>query len=754
MNDHAVILAGGDNPRLHPLTCSRPAAMLPVCGKTIICRTLDTLRRQGFSHVHIAADRLSNVLKECLDGENANLIVTSPSEESCFPIAEAAGQSDGGDLIAINGSLLFDTDLNAAAAAHKKTGADITVLTVRTDRPSNSSAAAVAKNGKVTSIILTPSHESCASDLAVAGIFILSRSAAEKAKNYGSLLEDYIPDVIGRGGKVMNFTAEGVFIDVDSPEALFAASNAVLEGKLSNMGENVSKKNGRGLPNSYIAKSASIANGAVIGGGTVIGENVTVCRGAKLNGAIVMDGAFIGERATVNGGIIGAGARLLSDSSVFEGAVVGDGAVIDEQAVVRCGVKVWNGKHVEGCASQNVKYGFPAPICVGEDGICGETGSVITPRTAAAAGSALASLTDSGAKIGIGFSSNSASESLALAAAAGAAAAGAEVWLFGAVSAPELAYCTSVSGLTAGCRIDAGVTAKIRLCSGDGLPLSRKEEKVVERGIGGEYRRADFKHFGKIRGTSAITRLYRNMLEKTAPKALNGIRAVLNTPGERITAVCGDILDRISDRDGSPIVFHIGSDGLGTSAYTEETGYVFEEKLILICCTRRFEQGYDIALPYDFPQAADKLAERYGRKVLRYSLCPSDESDREARALALETPFVRDGAALVLSVLETLSAKGMGLAEATAQLPETALASRFVAVSGKPVRMLRKICTDKAASGDGIVLNDKRGRILIRPVKTEKGVIMKAESFSMEAASELCDFYQEKLKMLDVRGEK
>ena len=157
--------------------------------------------------------------------------------------------------------------------------------------------------------------------------------------------------------------------------------------------------------------------------------------------------------------------------------------------------------------------------------------------------------------------------------------------------------------------------------------------------------------------------------------------------------------------------------------------------------------GHDIALPYNFPMTADKIAEKYGCKVFRYSGCPSDKSDSEARKLALKTPFVRDGAALALTVLETLESRGITLAEAVRELPEMALATRFVAVDKHPMKLLKSLTAEKQASGDGITLNDARGRVLIRPVKTEKGVIMQAESFSMETASELCDFYQDILLM-------
>lgn len=745
----ALILAGGDALRLRPLSCTKPAAMLPVCGVPLISYTLDLLAQHRFSRVIIAADRLAASLKDFV-GTDADFILSRAPEGSCRALENAARISDSDEIVVIFGNLLFDTDLSAATAFHRNSRADVTVLT-RGAADSEESVLAVTDGDRVTALIDSPARENCRSDTAAAGVFIVSRRTALSAAESGEdILKEFIPSLIRKNGNVIGFPAEGLFCAVNNFEGFFAANAAVLGGDYPRRPEHiVSRREERpelklSVP-AYIAPSADIAAGAEIGAGTVIGENVTVCRGAKLRGAVVMDGAYIGERAELYGAAVGTGARLLSGAELYEGAIVGDSAVIAEQAVVQSGVKIWNGRHIDAYAhaEQDIRYGFLAPMKIGEDGICGETGSIVTPQTAAAAGSALASL---GGKIGVGFKDSSASKSLALAVCAGITAAGAEAWLFGEVSAPALAFCTARSGLSAGCWVEAGVTAKIRLCSGDGLPLTRSEEKIIEGGVNrGEYRRASFMRFGEIRGTEAIARLYDAMLENTAPKKLTRLRAALNSSGKAVQGVCGDILDRINAANGETIVFHIGSDGRGVSAYTDETGYVFEEKLMLIACARRFAKGYDVALPYDFPQAADSLAERFGSKVLRYSGCPSDKGDSEARRLAAETPFVRDGAALMLAVLETLESRGISLAEAVSELPEMALSTRFVAIDRQPVKLLRSIFSDMQASGDGITVNDKRGRVLIRPVKSEKGVMIRAESFSAEFSSELCDFYQDLL---------
>lgn len=746
----ALILTGGDGLRLRPLTCTKPKAMLPVCGVPIISYTLGLLEK-NFTSVFIAADRLSNTITDYLDDRTEpDFIISSSPEGSCFPLAEAARISDAGAIAVFFGDLLFDMDLSALLSAHSASDADITVVTVKTDRPSHCTLA-VTDETNVTEIISDPARESCVSDSAAAGIFIINSEIALLAENYTDILTEFIPAVIRDDGKVKSFTSDGIFIDVNTPDDFFSANKAVLSGIFPHKPSDIVESTADfsdielSLP-ACIPESADIAPNVIIGADTVIGENVTICRGAKINGGIIMDGAFIGERATVNYAVIGTGARLLTGAAAYEGAVIGDCAVLAEQAAVQSGVKIWNGRHIDSyaCASQDIKYGFLTPLRISEDGICGETGSVISPQIAAAAGSALASL---GKKIGVGYKDNPASKSLALAVASGITSAGSEAWLFGVTTVPSLSFCTEKSELSAGCLIDAGITAKIRFCSSDGLSLTRSEEKIIEGGINrSEYRKAGFMHFGALRDASSVTRLYRNMLEKTAPEKLTMLRAVINTPGSTVNEICGEIFKKINSKNGSPIIFHIGSDGRGTSAYTEETGYVFEEKLILICCIRHFSLGHDIALPHNFPEAADKLAEKYGCKVYRYSGCTSGESDSTSRRLALKTPFVRDGAALALTVLDILEKRRITLAEAVKELPEIALSTRFVPIDKHPMKLLKKISAEKKASGDGITISDSRGRVMIRPVKTGKGVIMQVESFSAEIASELCDFYQNLLQ--------
>ncbi len=743
---------------MRPLTCNMPKAMLPVANIPLINYTLSILERYNITNCIISADRFSNLLSEFL-GESGTLdfSLSDNPEGTARGLEKAVKYARTDYIIAVNSDVLFDFDLQAVIRHHEHKNCDITLVVKPASNPSDY-IIAVTESGVVSGINEHQPRESCVSNLAVTGVMVIRTELAGRISGYGSdIITECIPAMIKEGIKVNTYTETGFWIDVNTQNDYIAANSAVVRGDYQYNQSDIiihpDEKSGINvIPPAVIAPNAQVAHGAEIHNGSIIGENATVCKGAKIHGGIIMNGAFIGERATVNQAVIGDGAKILSGAAVYEGAVIGSGAVIGENAVVNKGIKIWNGRQIEpyACAANDIKYGFAKPISIDDDGITGETNGIITPQIASVLGSSAVTV---GGKIGVGYNETSASKSLALSIASGVMAAGGDVWLFGETTEPELSFCVRTCELSCGCFVDAGVTAKIKFVSSDGLPLTRAEEKAIEAGINrSEYKRAAFMHFGILKNCPEMSELYKNFIRKTAPEKLNGIRAVVNAPGEKISELCDGILKEINDKNGEPIVFHLSSDGRKISAYTDETGYVFHEKLTLLCCQRQFQKGEDIALPYDFPTVADKLAERYGSTVMRYSGCASsgtEISDKEARSLASRTPFVYDAAALMLIILDSLSSNGYTLKKALGELPEFATSNRFVALSRSPadtrssIEVLRNICAERQAVNDGVVINDAKGRVLIKPVKTGKGIMMHVESYEMEAASELCDFYQD-----------
>ncbi len=749
----AVILAGGNGTGMKPLTCSKAKAMLEICNIPLIEYIVNNLERCGITSHIIAADRFSKAFADYFDDgrESIPCFSFSPTPAGTAKALKKAATewniTENEPVAVVSGNGLGSFDYREILSFHKQNGCEVTVIAKKSERPCEGTAA-IAENGILKGIAVNQPKESCVSGLVLTGTMILNGGICLSITDYGSdISADVLANLIESGVKIGVYEETGYFEFLRDTDDLLKLNYDMLNGLYPYPLFKQSRENygnAEITPPVCIGRNVEIADDVKIGSGTVIGDNVTIGRGAKINGSLIGRGSFVGSGCTVNSGIIGEGAHLSAEASVYEKAVVGEGAAVGECTVICPSVKIWNGRRTEAFSQvrTNLKYGSARNIEIDEEGITGETNNVITPQLAAAIGSAAASL---GSRIIFGCRNSSAANALAMAFSSGVMSSGSEAWFLGEVTEPELTHCIRLCGGSAGCYIEAGINAKFRFFSRDGLPASAAEERIIESALNKNgYRRSSYSRFGNMRYCPEIKTLYFDSLIDEMPAHLNGIKAVINAPSKRITEMCGTLLNNINDKNGTPVVFHISSDGTKLSAYTEKTGYVFADKLTLICCKNEFEKGRDVALPCDFPSAADMLGEKYGCKVLRYPC-----GDKNTRKLAAENSFVRDGVRLMLKTLKVLTERNITLEKACNELPEFGTVNRFAAIDAprwRSAEILRKMAENGGVTDNGVIIKDKNGRIMIRPVKAGRGIMMYAESYAMEAASEMCDFYCEEIK--------
>lgn len=370
------------------------------------------------------------------------------------------------------------------------------------------------------------------------------------------------------------------------------------------------------------------------------------------------------------------------------------------------------------------------------------TASEVTPCEAAMAGYACGkSAGGEGASLIAAHSGEKGAAALCAAFAAGAAASGADCICADACPATAAAYAAGQLGCTMGCHIHTEITASLKLFASDGLPLyGSLEDKICSYlGMTGGI---PYSHYGRVSYFGDAGQLYAAHIAGMLPHHIDGIFADVNSSSQAVLDCCGRILDRKNDRSGKRIAFHISSDGSRISAYTDETGYVFREKLLLMCQKDLFERGLDSAVCGRPLKASEKLAASYGRKIFtcEKNICVSHSSPSEqclnARRLASQQLFTFDGIALMAKVLEILSRKGTSLSEELSDLPSYAGLSRYIPAD-RPSELLERLCSD----GSGLLSDSESGRVIIRPVRTGKGLMLNVESYAAETAGELCDFY-------------
>lgn len=452
----AVIMAGGEGTRLRPLTCNMPKPLAPLCGKPVAFYILELLKKHGFTEAVFTLRYLGEKLEESFDDNSYKGVGLSFRYERT-PLGTAGSVKDavgsGTDVLVISGDAMCDFDLTAAIDFHKRRKAQATIIVKKVDDPREYGLVQTDTDGRIVGFLEKPSYEGCITDLANTGVYILSKEVIEGIPDDRPLdfARDVFPKLLHENVPLYAYEETGYWCDIGDFAGYLSCQRDMLSGRVNCTVPGHKTLNGvitndssdyRGVritPPVYIGKNAKLSPGAVIDSGSVIGDDVTVCAGAKIHSSVILDGAYIGEKVTCNNAVVCGNARLLSASAVYEGGIVGSGAVIGENAVVENGVKVWTGKQVEAgvSASFDVKYGNARRFSLDDEGICGETGGEITPQTAAAFGSAAASL---GKVIAVGHSDTPASEALAMAVISGILSSGGTIWSMEACTEPELDF--------------------------------------------------------------------------------------------------------------------------------------------------------------------------------------------------------------------------------------------------------------------------------------------------------------------------
>ncbi len=484
-------------------------------------------------------------------------------------------------------------------------------------------------------------------------------------------------------------------------------------------------------------------------GGTVIGDNVTIGDESILNQSIVLNSTYISDNVKCNNAVICENAKILRSSNIFEGCVVGKDSVINEHVTISNGSKIWNEKNVPKYSSirQNIKMGYPVNISFDDDGICGEINLNITPLLCSKIGSAVASL---GKSLSIAIASNNQAIATPFkhGLISGILASGGNVFDYNQNVETQFEFCMKKSEVDFGIYIDIGRTTKIKVLQKGALPLIREFERKIENFINkDEYIKVNQNNFGKISNLSSFNKLYEIDLARNIVPTSKNTKIKIISKNSYIENMLSKILkDAGYNIDDNGIYIYISDNGKSLSMYSEETGYIFYEKLFTLSCLTSFIKGDDVAVSYNAPKIINKIADKYNKKVLRYYNFPYDNSDNIAREMSVKQSFLKDTILMSINILNFLNQNDYTLKHAIDLIPHFATSSRTVSVSINPSLIIKKLHQNGGVLGEGVNLNHENGEILIRPLKSGKGLRLFAESVKTETASEICDFFEDIIK--------
>ncbi len=739
----AVILAGGEGTRLRPLTCDLPKPLVPICGKPVLQYIIEQLGKSGCTEAAAAVRYKGAKIEEFLgDGRFGGLRIFVSYEDTPLGTAgcvKKAAADFSEDILIISGDAMCDFDLAAMYEHHKRSGNAATIAVISVDDP-REYGVIIGENGTVTGFCEKPSFVNCRNDLVNTGIYVVSPAVLGLIGNGKPVdfAKEVFPEMLKRGMKLGYYEENGYWCDIGDIPAYKRCSADLINGKIRAVLPECEQKDKECeiSRETFIAKGAYFSPKALSKGCTSIGSGAYVSDGAKLSSAIVMDGAFVGEDVTLNDCIVCCGAKIGTGAAVYENAVIGEGAVIGEHAVIKGGVRIWNNKRIgKGVTVESdVKYGGITVPELSEDGISGATNTVITPGFAVKIGCALAKITDS--CIAVSCSEGSASESIKYALISGISSSGKCAADCGEVPLTVLAHSAKLLGADIITHISSKERTRIMIYSAGILPLKRVKERILHGAVTrGEYMTAGWDSFGEIYRFSGAEKLYTAELDR-----LSGFRSPFDvrllSSCSAIKQICRSFAQKISG-EGEKLTITVSETG-DTAYISSGDTRIDPVSLTLAVCAYEAKLGNDTALPFSFPHTAETAAEQYGKNILRYYASSMDDSDEEARKLAAEQLYMRDGFIMALKALRYMTDSGMTPAELIASLPKSSTAGRFIRVSCPPQRVLGRL---KAVpeENEGAVIVEDGERVFLRPDKRGTGIFLYAESFGTETAASLCD---------------
>lgn len=360
----ALVLVGGKATRLRPLTERTPKAMTPLLGRPFLEHFLAWLVRYDVRDVTLLLGFLPDPIRAYFgDGHQFGVKLSYLVEDEPLGSGGAIKQLEREltePFFALNGDIFTDADLHAMAAAHQRSGAEVSIALTRVEDPSAYGVAAVDHEGRIRHFVEKLKREEAPSDLINAGVWLFEPTTVRRiAAGRFTMVEQELFPGLAEAGRLYGHTIESYWMDAGTPERYLQLQRDMLRGRAAGALAVVERPDWPGLT-VQPASGAPQGDGqpparenAEIEGAVVLGAGVTLAPGSRVRGPATIgarcslaEGALVEDSVLWDGCRIGEGATLRA-SMLASGCEVGAGAVL-EDCVLGEGVRVRPGVQARG----------------------------------------------------------------------------------------------------------------------------------------------------------------------------------------------------------------------------------------------------------------------------------------------------------------------------------------------------------------------------------------------------------------------
>jgi bifunctional UDP-N-acetylglucosamine pyrophosphorylase/glucosamine-1-phosphate N-acetyltransferase len=331
----AVLLAAGEGQRLEPLTTTRPKHLIKVAGKPILQFCLDAIKTVGITDIAIVTHYMGDKIEAYFgEGSSQGLKISYIEQKEVLGTGNAVLAAEqyvkDESFVLIYGDLLFASDaVRQAVDLYIQAKPKAVMAAVAVDKPENYGIIEFAEDKKLGCIIEKPEAGKAPSNLANAGIYVLSKKIFKTLKQVKESvrgeweLTDALTMLASEGETVLvTELKKDSWFDVGRPWDLLDANLWALKRIYPQVLGTV-EPNVHLIGPVHVAKSAKIRSGAYIEGpvfideesdvgpncfiraGTSLGKKTRIGNAVEIKNSLIMDETHIGHLSYVGDSVIG-----------------------------------------------------------------------------------------------------------------------------------------------------------------------------------------------------------------------------------------------------------------------------------------------------------------------------------------------------------------------------------------------------------------------------------------------------------------
>ncbi|HEY6101555.1 MAG TPA: sugar phosphate nucleotidyltransferase, partial [Anaeromyxobacter sp.] len=297
-----MVLCAGLGTRLRPLTEVVPKPAVPVCGVPLVRWNLALLAGAGASRAVVNVHHLPRAMAAA--AVEAAAAAGLPLAVSKEPVIAGTGGAlrearallaGAGEIVLVNGDVLFDVDLAAALAAHRRSGALATMVLLPMPPGARYATVDVDGGGRVRRIAgrfgpggdgLVPWHFS--------GVHVLDAAILDHVPHepFECDVNRHVYPPLMERGLVRGLVASGYWNDLGTPRRYLAANLDVLAGRVPR-DRFPGVEPARAGPGTVVEPGAAVAADAVLGAGCLVPAGASVRRAVLWDGTALSPGEVV-----------------------------------------------------------------------------------------------------------------------------------------------------------------------------------------------------------------------------------------------------------------------------------------------------------------------------------------------------------------------------------------------------------------------------------------------------------------------------